>query len=179
VDAGAGVHRDRAVVSYALHAARHLLPAAPDRVHSAGSRAPGRWTRQGRDRHLAGCDLGEASRLAAATEAYLCFEDEAGQSLRPPKARTWARRGRTPVVLVSGKGSGQVSAAGLACYLPGARSPFFYRAHIHTGRKGERRSLSEAGYADLKNRLKRIQYRPALIDEFLAQTGLSLEPEPP
>ena len=27
--------------------------------------------------------------------------------------------------------------------------------------------------------LKRIQYRPALIDGFLAQTGLSLEPEPP
>ncbi len=30
-----------------------------------------------------------------------------------------------------------------------------------------------------KNRLKRIQYRPALIDGFLAQTRLSLEPEPP
>src|SRR5215510_1539114 len=28
---------------------------------------------------------GEASRLAAATGAYLCFEDEAGQNLRPPK----------------------------------------------------------------------------------------------
>jgi transposase len=26
---------------------------------------------------------------------------------------------------------------------------------------------------------KSIQYRPALIDAFLAQTGLSLEPEPP
>jgi putative transposase len=31
----------------------------------------------------------------------------------------------------------------------------------------------------VKNRLKRIQYQPALIDGFLAQTGLSLEPEPP
>ena len=30
-----------------------------------------------------------------------------------------------------------------------------------------------------RNRLKRIQYRPALIDGFLAQTGLTLEPEPP
>ncbi len=30
-----------------------------------------------------------------------------------------------------------------------------------------------------KNRLKRIQYRPALIDAFLAQTGLTLETEPP
>jgi hypothetical protein len=33
--------------------------------------------------------------------------------------------------------------------------------------------------AAVRNRLKRIQYRPALIGGFLAQTGLSLEPEPP
>jgi transposase len=33
--------------------------------------------------------------------------------------------------------------------------------------------------AIVKNRLKRIHYRPALIDGFLAQTGLSLEPQPP
>jgi hypothetical protein len=33
--------------------------------------------------------------------------------------------------------------------------------------------------AIVKNRLKSIQYRPALIDGFLAQTGLTLEPEPP
>jgi len=33
--------------------------------------------------------------------------------------------------------------------------------------------------AIMKNRLKRIQYRPALIDGFLAQTGLSIEPQPP
>ncbi len=30
-----------------------------------------------------------------------------------------------------------------------------------------------------KNRLKRIQYRPGIINGFLAQTGLSIEPEPP
>jgi putative transposase len=33
--------------------------------------------------------------------------------------------------------------------------------------------------AVVKNRLKRIQYKPALIDGFLAQTGLTLEPQPP
>ena len=33
--------------------------------------------------------------------------------------------------------------------------------------------------AIMKNRLKRIQYRPALIDGFLAQTGLTFEPQPP
>ena len=33
--------------------------------------------------------------------------------------------------------------------------------------------------AIVRNRLKRIQYRPALINGFLGQTGLTLEPEPP
>jgi len=33
--------------------------------------------------------------------------------------------------------------------------------------------------AIVKNRLKSIQYRPELISGFLAQTGLTLEPEPP
>jgi transposase len=33
--------------------------------------------------------------------------------------------------------------------------------------------------AIVKNRLKSIQYRPALIESFLAQTRLTLEPEPP
>ena len=209
---------------------------------------------------MAGGDLGEGSRLAAATGAYVCFEDEAGQNLRPPKARTWAPRGHTPVVRVSGKGSGRVSVAGLVCLKPGARGRLFYRVRVHRGRKGERRSMSEADYAGLitaahqelqapvildlgppehprqrgdarasssahpgwltevrlpayapelnpaegawaamkaslgnlavrdvdqlaaimKNRLKRIQYRPALIEAFLAQTaGLTLEPQPP
>jgi DDE superfamily endonuclease len=94
-------------------------------------------------------DLGEGSRLAAATGAWICFEDEAGQNLRPPKARTWARRGHTPVVTVCGKGSGRVSVAGLVCLRPGARGWLFYRVRIHRGCKGERRSMSEADYADL------------------------------
>ena len=198
-------------------------------------------------------DLGEGTRLAAASRAWICFEDEAGQNLRPPKARTWARRGHTPVVTVSGKSSGRVSVAGLVCLRPGARGHLFYRIRVHRGRKGERRSMSEADYAGLiaaahhqlhapviliwdnlnthisaamrgfteshrdwltvvqlpsyapdlnpaegvwanmknglgnlaagnldqlaaivRNRLKRIQYRPALIDGFLAQTGLTL-----
>jgi putative transposase len=162
------------------------------------------------------------------------------------------------VVRVSGKGSGKVSVAGLACYQPGARARLFDWARTHYGRKGERRSLSEADYAHLvtaahhqlhapviliwdnlnthssaairrfieahpdwltearlpayapdlnpvegawanmknglgnlaaadagqltaiiKNRLKSIQYRPAFIEAFLAQSGLSLEPQPP
>src|SRR5512135_2295213 len=67
---------------------------APDRVQPAGPGAPGRGAGRGRDRRVAGGDLGEGARLAAASGAWICFEDEAGQNLRPPKARTWARLGR-------------------------------------------------------------------------------------
>lgn len=192
------------------------------------------------------------------TGAWIVFEDEAGQTLRPPKARTWARKGHTPTVRVNGKGSGRVSIAGLVCVKPGRRGHVFYRLRVHRNRVGERRSLSEDDYATLitaahhqlhapiiliwdrvnthtshamrhliaarhrwltvvqlpayapdlnpveslwstvksglgnlavdnvdhltviiRNRIKRLQYRPDLIPGFLAQTGLSLEPEPP
>ena len=38
--------------------------------------------------------------------AWICFEDEAGPGLRPPKGRTWAPRGAQPVVRVRGAGGG-------------------------------------------------------------------------
>jgi DDE superfamily endonuclease len=202
-------------------------------------------------------DLGEGTRLAASTGAWIVFEDEAGATLRPPKARTWAARGHTPQVAVSGKG-GRVSMAALVCYRPGCRARLFYRILVHRRRRGERRSFSEADYAGLiaaahiqlhapiiliwdnlnvhrsavmrrfcdahsdwltvvqlpayapelnategvwahvkrdlgnllagtvdelaasaKRLLKRIQYRPELIDGFRAQTGLALDPQPP
>ena len=195
--------------------------------------------------------------VAARQGAWLCFEDEAGQTLRPPRARTWGRRSQTPQVAVSGKGSGRVSIAGLVCVRPGHRPRLIYRVRTHRGRKGERRSFAETDYAALldaahqqlgapivliwdnlnthishamrgliaardwlhviqlppyapdlnptehvwshvkrnlgnlivhgidqlaaiaKNRLKRIQYRPELIDAFFIHTGLNLEPQPP
>lgn len=64
-------------------------------------------------------DVGEGTRLAAATGAWICFEDDLA-----------------------------------ACTL-------------------------DQLAATVRNRLRRIQYRPELITGFLGQTGLSLEPEPP
>jgi hypothetical protein len=87
--------------------------------------------------------------VAAQRDAWICFEDEAGQTLRPPKARTWGRRGRTPVVTVSGKGSGRISIAGLVCVKPGRRSRLIYRTIVHRGRRNERRSFAETDYIAL------------------------------
>ena len=101
--------------------------------------------------------------VAAATGAWIVFEDEAGQNLRPPKARTWAPRGCTPVVAVSGKGSGRVSVAGLVCLKPGARGRLFYRVRVHRGRKGERRSMSEAGYAGLITAAHQHLHAPLIL----------------
>jgi hypothetical protein len=90
--------------------------------------------------------MASGKRLAAARGAWICFQDEAGQSLRPPRSRTWSRRGRTPVVTVSGKGSGRVSIAGLVCLKPGRGGRLMWRTKLHRGRPGERGSFSEDDY---------------------------------
>jgi transposase len=81
--------------------------------------------------------------------AYVCFEDEAGQGLRPPKGRTWAPRGARPVVRVRGTGGGRVSIAGVACYRPGDRPHLYYHLRVHRRRKGEPKGFTWADYRDL------------------------------
>ncbi len=194
-------------------------------------------------------------RAARDLGAWICFEDEAGQGLRPPKGRTWARRGARPVVRVRGAGGGRVSIAGVACYRPGDRPHLFYQLRAYRRRKGEAKGFTWQDYRDLiiathrqlaaplvwcwdnlnihlapgladfaeenkawlriyrlpayapdlnpaegiwsllkramvnfaaadldglvrivKRKLKKIQYRPRLIDGCLAGTGLTLEP---
>ena len=73
------------------------------------------------DRRLAGGDLAGGKRTAADLGAWLCWENESGQGLRPPKGRTWGRRGRTPVVQVTGGHDTQVSLAALIAVRPGHR----------------------------------------------------------
>jgi len=69
--------------------------------------------------------------------------------MRPPRSRTWARRGHTPVIRVRGGGTGHVSVAGLACYRPGERSRLIYRLHLYRGRKGETKAFAWSEYRDL------------------------------
>ena len=57
------------------------------------------------------------------------FEDESGQGLRPPKGRTWGRRGHTPVVTVTGGSNKRVSLAALIAIKPGHRPRLIYRVH--------------------------------------------------
>jgi hypothetical protein len=121
-----------------------------------------------------GGTVNATSGVSAVTGAYLCFEDEAGQNLRPPKARTWAPRGHTRVVRVSGRGSGRVSVAGLARYKPGARSRFFYRARTHRGRICQRRAPPlvdrvERGHLCPLKAVAPVQIRSGLLTEVAGQ----------
>jgi transposase len=81
--------------------------------------------------------------------AWICFEDEAGQGLRPPKGRTRAQRGARPVVAVRGGGDGRVSIAGAACFRPGHRPHLFCRLRVCRRRKGERKAFTWSDYRDL------------------------------
>jgi len=101
---------------------------------------------------------------AAGLGAWLCSGDESGQGLRPPKGRTWGRRGHPPVVRVTGAHNTPISLAALIATKPGCRSRLICRTHL-----GQLAAL-------IKTRLKPMQYRPGLIDGFLAKTGPGLAP---
>lgn len=112
---------------------------------------------------MAGGDLAGGKSLRAATGAFLCFEDEAGVTGRPPKGRTWGRRGVTPTVRVSGRSRGRLSVAGLLCFRPGLPARPCYRLRRHTGRKGERRSMSETDYIRLLDGAHRLLMAPLIV----------------
>jgi hypothetical protein len=97
-----------------------------------------------------GGDLAGGKRTAADLGAWLCFEDESGQGLRPPKGRTWGRRGHTPVVRVTGASNTRVSLAALIAARPGCRPRLIYRTHTGRGRRNDRRKgFTETDYARL------------------------------
>ncbi|MER5204685.1 transposase [Streptomyces sp. NPDC002825] len=67
----------------------------------------------------------------------------------PPRARTWGRIGRTPVVKVRGRGSGRVSMAGMACYKHGERSRLIYTIREYRGREDEPKGFGRRDFRDL------------------------------
>lgn len=130
--------------------------------------------------------------------AWICFLDETGQGLRPPKGRSWSRRGHRPQVRVyGGDHGGRVSVAGMVCYRPGERSRadwlrvFYLPAHAPELNPAEgvwsllKRSMANFSATDLdhltgmiKHRLKLVQHHPDVINGWLATTGLTLNTTP-
>jgi putative transposase len=94
--------------------------------------------------------VASSKKTAADLGAWLIFEDESGQGLRPPKGRTWGRRGQTPVVKVTGGHNSRVSLAALIAVKPGHRPRLVYRVHRGHGRvKDRRKGFTEPDYARL------------------------------
>ncbi|MEV7014172.1 IS630 family transposase [Streptosporangium sp. NPDC051022] len=85
----------------------------------------------------------------AAWNSWLVFADESGRSLKPPRGRTWARKGQTPVLQVSYGDHGRVSIAALICVKPGERVRLIYRTITYHRRKGEKKGFAAADFADL------------------------------
>lgn len=94
-------------------------------------------------------------RTAQLLGAWIVFEDEAGQDLKPGKGRTWSPRGRTPLVKVTGKGSGRVLMAGMICIRPGRETRLIYRTQTYRGRTGEKKGFRAREFADLLTSARR------------------------
>ncbi|KUL24214.1 hypothetical protein ADL12_37820 [Streptomyces regalis] len=97
--------------------------------------------------------MGGGRTTRAACGGWICFEDEAGFTRRPPTGRTWGRRGITAVVKVNGRGSGRVSVAGLIAMRPGSRTRLCHR----------RRSLSERDYIALVDLVHQLVKAPIVL----------------
>ncbi|WP_326623020.1 transposase [Streptomyces decoyicus] len=64
---------------------------------------------------------------------------------------------------VNGRGSGRVSVAGPIAMRPGSRTRRCHRLRCHTGRKGERRSLSERDYSALVDGVHQLVKSPIVL----------------
>src|SRR6266566_7100323 len=90
------------------------------------------------------CGRRPVATLAPRPQAYLT--DESGQGLRPPKGRTWGRRGCTPVVTVTGGHDTRVSLAALIAVRPGCGPRLIFRTH-RARRADKRKGFTETDYA--------------------------------
>ncbi|MFF4121771.1 transposase [Streptomyces sp. NPDC001714] len=88
-------------------------------------------------------------RTALDLGVHICFADETGQGLRPPKGRTWAPRGQCPVVRVRGSGRGRVNVAGVVCFRPARRAHLLFRMLVYHGRRHEPKSFTWRGHRAL------------------------------
>ncbi|MFI6289031.1 IS630 family transposase [Streptomyces sp. NPDC051018] len=94
-------------------------------------------------------------RTAELLGAWIVFEDEAGQDLKPGKGRTWSPRGRTPLIKVTGKDSGRVLMAGMICVRPGRETRLIYRTQTYRGRTGEIMGFRAREFSDLLTSARR------------------------
>jgi transposase len=136
-----GVEYTLAGLDVLLHRIGWSVQVPARRATERDEAAIARWTQQ---------TWPAVKETAAGLDAWLVFEDESGQGLRPPKGRTWGRRGRTPVVTVTAGSNRRVSLAALIAVKPGQHPRLIYRVHHRRpSRDDQRKGFTEADYAGL------------------------------
>jgi len=65
--------------------------------------------------------VADRGKTAADLGSYVCFEDESGQGLTPPRATTWSRRWHTPVISDRGRAPAGCRSPLCASTSPGSR----------------------------------------------------------
>ncbi|MFD6325195.1 IS630 family transposase [Streptomyces sp. NPDC058442] len=81
----------------------------------------------------------------------------------PPGGTPRGRRGRTPVVTVSGRRSGRLSVAGLIAMRPGSRTRLCHRLRTHPTGRGRRRSMSERDFVALIDGTHQLVRAPIVL----------------
>lgn len=107
-------------------------------------------TRSGKGRGLDQGALARTKKGALQIGAWLVFEDETGFSLNPPIRRTWAPRGRTPVLRYRFHWQ-RVSAAGFLCYRADGKRA---RLYLHTQPGSYTSDILIPALRDLHRRLR-------------------------
>src|SRR5512132_1569893 len=119
VDAGAGGRGDRAGDGSGAPSRARVAPAQGDAVEPAASGPQGRRARRGQDRPVGRPGVAADCANARTRRAWLCFIDESAVRLTPPVRRTWAPKGKTPVLRHPYRRGKQLSMCGLVAYRPG------------------------------------------------------------
>ena len=130
-------------VGYTIEGTRKLM-----RRHGWSAQVPVRQAMERDDEAvIVWKDRGVARYKSTARDlgAFICFEDEAGQGLRPPKGRTWAPRGARRWCGCAARAAAGSASPGWRATGPGTGRTCIYQLRIYRRRKGEPKGFTWAG----------------------------------